>query len=352
MRNCGPLPGAGFFLYAFSRMVLAGGAMQKHDAWARFWRTGSLTSFGDRFSAGYQGGIRALWTEFFAALPDAAVVADFGAGNGALEEIAQKHCAERNRALLVHAFDLAPELPARFRDESANNRCVIEWHPATANEFTGLDDSSVDAITGNYAFEYGDMAATITEIARILKPGGQCRFLLHHVDSNIIRNAQSELALLDAELAKGGFLDAVRDFLREFGDIRKPGQFEKMKRSGRAEPWRRRMNETHQHALQYATTENVVLLVRQIMQWTGQLVSPPAFFEPKAVLLDRLQEIRQELSANRLRLRDMQAAAVDKDSMNAIIEAFRSAGMEAAAEPFFIPEEPATVGWRLSVERS
>ncbi|HEX6929780.1 MAG TPA: class I SAM-dependent methyltransferase [Gammaproteobacteria bacterium] len=325
--------------------------MQKHDAWARFWRTGSLTSFGDRFSEGYQGGIRALWTEFFASLPEAAIVADLGAGNGALEEIAQKHCAERERALVVHAFDLAPELPARFRGESASGRCAIEWHPATANEATGLDDSSVDAVTGNYAFEYGDAARTIAEIARILKPGGKCRFLMHHVDSNIIRNARSELALLDAELEKGGFLDAVRDYLREFGDIRKPAQFEKMKQSGRAEPWRRRMNETHQHALQFATTENVVVLIRQVMQWTGQLVSPPVFFEPKAVLLDRLKQIRQELSANRSRLRDMQAAAIDQDGMNRIVEAFRVQGMTASAEPFFINEEPATVGWRVSAER-
>lgn len=325
--------------------------MQKQDAWARFWRGGSLTSFGDKFAKGYEGDLRALWTAFFTELPDAAIVVDFGAGNGALEEVAQKYCAEQRRKFTMHAIDLAPSLPAHFKVNDNQDLCAIQWHSATANEATGLKDDSVDAVIGNYAFEYGDDEKTIAEIARILKPDGRCQFLMHHIDSNIIRSSKVELDVLDAELEKGGFVDAVRDYLREFGDVRKPGQFEKMKQSGKAEPYRKKMNETHLRAVHRAKTENSTLLIQQIMQWTSQLVAPPMFYEPKQILLDRLREIREELQANRSRLRDMQNAAVDEQRVQNILKHFNEHGLPASAEAFYVSDEPAVVGWRVSAKR-
>lgn len=326
--------------------------MQKQDAWARFWRGGSLTSFGDTFSEGYRGELRQLWMEFLASLPDAAVVADLGAGNGALEEIAESHAASSGRHMHVHAFDLAPVQPARFSKQSSETGFQVSWHAATANEDTGLDANSVDAVIGNYAFEYGNDELTIAEIGRILKSDGRCRFLMHHAESNIILNAKNEYAVLEAELAKGGFLDSVRDYLREFGEIRKPGQFEKMKASGHAEPYRRRMNDEHTKAVRLATMQNAVILIEQIMRWTGQLVSPPMFFEPKQVLLQRLKEIREELAANRSRLKDMQAAGVDELRIQKIIRLFESHGMQAEATLYRVTEEPVPVGWQVDIRRN
>lgn len=325
--------------------------MQKQDAWARFWQGGSLTSFGDRFASGYSGDIRELWQEFFRTLPDGAAIVDFGAGNGALEEIAEAFSIESGKPFTLHAIDLAPVRPARFVSQAADAPCRVVWHAATPNEATGLAAGSIDAVVGNYAIEYGNDDKTVDEIARILKAGGRGQFLVHHHASNIIRNSAVELEVLDAELAKGGFIDAVRDYLREFGDIRKPAQFEKLKQSGKAEPYRLRMNEMHQKALRHATTQNATVLIQQIMQWTGQLVSPPAFFQPKQVLLDRLREVRAELAANRSRLRDMQSAAVDDARLQRILELFGARGMRADAQPFYVKEEETVVGWRLNVTR-
>lgn len=325
--------------------------MQKQDAWARFWQSGSLTSFGDRFASGYSGEIRDLWQDFFKTLPDRAEIVDFGAGNGALEEIAEAFSAANSKPMTLHAIDLAPTLPARFRSQSEGTSCSINWHASTPNESTGLATGSIDAVIGNYAIEYGDDGKTVDEIARILKAGGQGRFLMHHHESNIIRNSAVELDVLDAELAKGGFIDAVRDYLREFGDIRKPSQFEKLKRSGKAEPYRLRMNETHQQALRRASTRNATLLIEQIMKWTGQLVSPPAFFEPRQALLERLHEVRTELNANRSRLRDMQQAAVDRERMERILERFRANELRASTKPFHVKEEETVVGWQVDIAR-
>lgn len=325
--------------------------MENQDAWARYWRGGSLTSFGDTFAGGYEGELRELWLRFLAGLPEGAAVVDLGAGNGALEEIAQQHCTESGRSLTVHAVDMSPTLPSRFKGEETGARCRIVWHTGTRNESTGLDDRSVDAVVGNYAFEYGDDEKTIAEIERILRTDGRCHFLMHHHKSTIIVGSRVELAILEEEVGKDGFFDAVGDYLGRFGDIRKASEFEKLKRSGRAEPYRVRMNEAHRKALRHASTQNSIKLIEDIMTLAGRLVSPPMFFEPKKILLDRLRELRDEYESHCLRLRDMQRAGVSVARMEGIVDLFAQQRMAATAEPYFVSESDIPVGWQVHVTR-
>lgn len=325
--------------------------MRKQDAWAQFWRGGSLTSFGSRFAQGYEGEVRELWTEFFESLPDDAIIADLGAGNGALEEIASRYCESSGRKMTVHAFDLAPSLPEAFKGERASDRCRIIWHTSTRNESTGLDDRSIDAVTSSYAYEYGDDELTAHEILRILKPSGRCRFLMHYAGSKIISGSRNELAVLQAEMRKGGFFDAVRDYLREFGDIRKPSQFQKMKASGKAEKFRKRMNDAHLEVVKLIETEHAASLVEDIMKWTGQLVSPPGFFQPKDVLLDQLRGIREEYQASISRLTDMQGAAVNEERLARIAGYFAEGGMSMEYDLCTFSDAPAPVGWKVDVRK-
>lgn len=325
--------------------------MDKSRAWADFWKGGSLTSFGDRFAKGYEGEIRQLWLDTFMAAPADAVIVDFGAGNGALEEIAFEASGQREAPLTMHAFDLAPELPARFETPEKASGWQLEWHPGSRNEDTGLADNSVDLVIGNYAFEYGDDAATVSETARILKPGGRAAFLMHHADSNIIKGAQVELKVLDEVLGKGGFLSVARDYLAEFGNIRHPRQFEKFRKSGKGEPLRQKLNERHGRAVKHCETENAVKLMSDISQWIGQLLQPPGLFEEKQLLIRRLKQVREYLEANRERLKDMQRAAVDEARRDRLLNDFRDHGVDGEASVFNVADSDAPVGWYFNLSR-
>lgn len=324
--------------------------MDKSQAWAEFWRKGSLTSFGDRFSKGYEGEIREYWMKVFGDVPQGGVIVDFGAGNGALEEIAYDYARTSKHALTIHAFDLAPELPSKFDapvDESADWQ--LYWHAGSRNEDTGLDADSVDLVVGSYAFEYGDDEKSVAETVRILRPDGRAVFLMHHADSKIITGSQVELAVLDEGLAKNGFLNAVRTYLGEFGSIRYAKQFEKFRKSGKGEPLRQKMNEAHQRAVEKCSTENSVKLMTDISRWMGELAQPPGLFAEKTELLRRWKEIRQYLEANRARLRDMQLARVDAERRQALIERFVAAGATAEAELFHVTDSDAPIGWMFQV---
>lgn len=314
------------------------------DAWANYWRTGVLTTFGDKPT--YQGELREFWLQFFRDLGDRAVVVDLGAGNGALEEIAAGFCADSGARFVVHAVDAADLAPSVASDPG---RCEIVWHPRTRNEATGLDTNSVDAVIGSYAFEYGDETATVDEIARILRRPGRCRFLMHHADSVVIRDSAGELAVLESALHDGGLFDAAEAFLREFGSTHKPGQFEKLKNSGRLQPFLQRLDRAASAAAAVIRTPNGRAALEELVQGIFSLISPPVLFEPKEALLERLAAARREYRANRARLADMQRAKVDAARLQRIAGLFEQRGAQVHAEAFRVAGFEAPVAWSVSV---
>src|SRR5690606_28828314 len=122
--------------------------------------------------------------------------------------------------------------------------------------------------------------------------------------SNIPVNAAAELAVLEEELKQDGFLDRVREFIIAGGGLEKNNAFERLRQSGKLEPLRLRMNEAHAAAVGKAATQTTVMLLETIMRWIGPLVTMPMILEPKKILLERLKDVRIELTANKARLQD------------------------------------------------
>lgn len=114
-----------------------------------------------------------------AAAPAVADAADLGAGTGKLA------WALAARGLHVTAIDpsqpmLEAALAARPADlpQGAGTVSVRE----AAAEATGLPDASVDLVTAAQAWHWFDVAATCTEVARILRPGGVLALVWNTLD--------------------------------------------------------------------------------------------------------------------------------------------------------------------------
>ena len=319
--------------------------MSRTQAWDRYWAGGLLTTFGDKPT--YKGELRNVWLDFFCSLPAESQIADLGAGNGAVAEIAREACQKGGRRIHLHAVDLARIIPKVKADPQ--NGFELSWHPRTPNEATGLDAASMDAVTGNFAIEYGDDAATVKEITRILKPGGRARFLMHHAQSVVIIDSRGELDALDALLMEGGVFDQARRFLKEYGGIRKPKQFEKLTQDPQANRQLARINEAFVRARARATTPNAERLIGIIGRGISQAISMPAIMKPRQQLIEGLDGARAEYLANRSRLRDMQAAAVDEARMSNYRKAFEAAGCKPTASEFRVPGFDRPAGWLLDV---
>ena len=130
-------------------------------------------------------------------VPDAATIADVGAGTGILTAML---IAGGYRVVAVE-----PNAAMRGRCDRRLGHHLSYRSAAATAEDTGLPDSSVDAITVGQALHWFDLDRARREFKRILRPGGALLFLwnaLDFADDEVARAVDLVLsALLPAYLA-------------------------------------------------------------------------------------------------------------------------------------------------------
>lgn len=124
---------------------------------------------------------------------------DIATGNGAVAIIANEAARALGRHFEIHASDRADIDPVTHLRGTGLLTDGITFHANTPAEVTPFPDAHFDAITGQFALEYTDMAATVRELSRILKPNGQVRFILHMRESEI--DLQTKQQIRDIHLA-------------------------------------------------------------------------------------------------------------------------------------------------------
>lgn len=318
--------------------------MKSEGAWEEYWRVGAITTFGDKPT--YQGELRRFWLDFLDGCAPGDVLLDLGSGNGAIEEIIWRFCEEHDRPLTVHAVDSA-KLSPRIKP-GKDSPCTIIWHPETRNEDTGLSAASVNGVVGNFGFEYGDIPQTVREIARVILPGGRCRFLMHHAESVIMLDTRAEIAVLEQALAADGLFDLTREFLRAWGHIKKVVQWEKARRIEMM-PALKALEIARQRTATLATSPNGQAAMEALSRTVLSFITPPALLRPRHELMDQLKIVRAQYRANLARLKDMENAAIDKDRLAGICAEFETAGMKPVATTYLVKGFNSPVGWQLDV---
>lgn len=172
------------------------------EQWETYYRGGALATCPTAPDGGYDLEVRAAWVEFFSTLPDASRILDVGTGNGVVALIASETANLLGRNWQIDATDLAEINPSQHVPDGQRRLAGIRFHPRVATEQLPFQAGSFDAVSGHYALEYTDTAAALPEIHRVLKPGGDAQFILHHADSMLIRNAHGSLR--EAELVFTG----------------------------------------------------------------------------------------------------------------------------------------------------
>lgn len=164
------------------------------DAWSLFWEEqgpgGRCLIAGDALDA-----LDEQWADFAASLPPGAKIIDLGCGAGAI-----------GRNLLGHRRDLhitgvdSARVPALGHRQLA----VLSSVPMESLPF---GDNCFDAAVSQFGVEYGKIADIAPELERVLKPGATFRFLVHHRDSELVRQGGLRRQALRA-LTSGAFKNA------------------------------------------------------------------------------------------------------------------------------------------------
>lgn len=175
---------------------------------------------------------------------------------------------------------------------------------------------------------------------------------MHHSDSILILESAEELVVLDAALARYGLFDIVKVFLHEFGNIRTPSQYGKLRTSGEARPILKKMDEAHHQIAMLTKTPVAREVLDSLTRGILSLITPPHLYEPKQLLLGYLAAARSDYIANRNRLKSMQKAKVDDDRMQRILNLFETQNIHADAKAFYVSEVAGPIGWAVNIEKN
>ncbi|MFC8380984.1 class I SAM-dependent methyltransferase [Nocardia sp. NPDC057272] len=165
-----------------------------------------MTTFGYEQSLGYDrratrlltGLYRRIATDIDAHTPDSATVLDLGTGPGKL----LSHVATRRPDLRLHGVDLSPHMIEIARRTLAGQ--PIDLAVADVAELPHPHDSIDFAVSSLSMHEWPDLPAAVTELRRVLRPGGGAAiFDFRFTRTREIRRALStEFGSVDTETVR------------------------------------------------------------------------------------------------------------------------------------------------------
>lgn len=320
----------------------------RQQAWSRYWQTGPLHCLPGSFTGNYDGGIGAFWADCFAALEAGHRVLDICTGNGALPAMLAELRPEAG--IEVDAVDLA-ELSPRWTSglpDAARRR--IRFHGGINAESLPFPDASFDLAVSQYGIEYTQHEASVGELARVLRPGGRCAFVLHHSASHLHAVAADEVSAARILLDDGGLLEHAARLLPYLA-LAAAGQVDRLRADPAAGQARAAFNETARAIGRSAASLRHPQLLLDAQQWVVEMSNAVVQRRAEAgEAAARLAEYRRDIELAGLRSQELCSHALDEAGFERFSALLGAAGMsDIAGGP--LHHRDYLVGWQLRARK-
>lgn len=315
-----------------------------HTVWSRLWRTGALHSCIEDFQGNYDGQTAAFWRSQFDRLADGARVLDVGTGNGAVALLACEAARARGVAFEVHAADAAEIDPpsAAGRDYAG-----IRFHPRTPTEALPFEAGSIDLVTAQFAFEYAPQAAALAELLRVTGPRGHVAMIVHARGSAILQTTQAQLAACRALFEDDDFFAATRRMVEVLGNAPTPAQRAALATDPRAESVRLAFNGAAGRVLDQAQALGAPDLIKRAVEVASTALRQ-VDQQGGLATLAWLDAREADLRDHWLRLRQLDAVALDEAQVAALCVAAGAAGRQARWRAHHYDAGP-QMGWIVEI---
>ena len=309
------------------------------DHWASYYRSGALVSCPTNPEPCYTMEVREAWARFFSELANDDRILDLGTGNGPIALIASETAREYGRHYEIDGIDLADIDPHKNVTDGENLLAGIRFHAGVSAEELPFKSEQFDAICGQYIVEYTDRKQTLAECARVLVPGGRCQFILHHLDSIIVRNALESLR-------QAGIVDRSMaiDKFSAYCEVAKNG-------FAQADAARTAVYDVGKTLQSKAKASSNPLLLRFVIDTISGLLAKRGQLS-EGELHRATDSLEQELRRWVQRLKDLVSAALSDEEITSLGEIAESNGFFAVETGEQFQGGDKLVGWRLTMVRT
>jgi len=274
--------------------------------WTEYWRQGHITSFGDDLNGNYEGELAEGWRAFFLSLKgEPLTVVDIGTGNGALIDIGLNTLHRDDISYIGVDY-------AKLSISESLRKDNIRFLEKTDAAALPLDDASVDVIISQFGIEYSNLSQSVAQCARVMKPEGILRFIMHYDKSSIVApNKQIMLALQQLQHEKGVlfYLRQLVNALAKYG-----------KQSAQSESARIALN---------SSLDSLVRANKAGLFGTGFPAFLKTVMNPNLSLKQQKSMIKlfeREMSGQQARLQDLVSCALDKHRIEQLLQQLTSLG--------------------------
>ncbi|HWH22683.1 MAG TPA: methyltransferase domain-containing protein [Allosphingosinicella sp.] len=309
----------------------------QQDPWSRYWQSDRIASCMDGADHGnYDERTASGWRHFFGSLAGPAKLLDLCSGNGAVALIAAEVSRTGAKGFHVVAVDQAEIDPARFVTRHSEDLGAIEFRGRVLAEELPFPDREFGAVASQFGIEYSDLSASLPEAMRILIPGGRFRLVMHAEEGTI--REESQLAIKDCDFlldevdlpgAAARCAQAVRAV--EAGD--NPSQED----YARGDEAFRAFAAALERSADYMATANDKGMIQNVGAVLFDAHDKRGYFDLPE-LLEKIDQVRQEIFAHRARSQALVDAAVSAEQAEELAARLRSLGAsEAAVAPLQDP---------------
>jgi ubiquinone/menaquinone biosynthesis C-methylase UbiE len=313
------------------------------EQWETYYRGGALATCPTAQDGGYDLEVREAWVEFFSMLPKQARVLDVGTGNGVVALIAAETARAKGADWEIHGTDLARIDPVRYVPDGATRLAGIRFHPGVATERLPFEGQHFDAVSGHYALEYTDTAAALAEIHRVMKPGSDAQFVMHHAESVLLQSARWSLKEADFVLKE------TRIYRRLHRLVTMEHATTEVAERAAAEL--RTAIQSLKQALPVARQANAGRVLSVALDAVQKLLAARKELRPDVAGLE-VDRAEEETRASVRRLNDLVGHARTDEQMAVIEQQAAAAGFSAIERVTQHHAGGNLVGWRLELRRA
>jgi len=311
--------------------------------WSRYWSHGIAHSCGGSYGNRYEGSLARFWRTVAGALPAGARVLDIATGNGAVPQLLLDGA---DSPIACDAIDLAQPDPQWLAQLPEHKRRQLRFHAQQVAEALPFPDAHFDLVTSQYGLEYTDLARSLPEIRRVLRPGGKVRLITHHADARPVRLARTELRHLDWMMAPGGLLELGGAMIAPMARAATEAGRAALAGDAEANALRARFNALQGEATQLAAASDCPDVLGDARVDLGGILNL-ALTHGAAVAHDAFGRMTRDLADSRVRLQELVDYALDETGVQGLASALARGGRQ---EVEAVVDDAVLMGWSIAAD--